>query len=178
MYTIKIHPTSRYLRIRIQPGGEVVVTVPKNVNSSVVEKFLQDKNNWIQKKVKLMEQYPKITKVVLSRKEIAALKIKALTFIEERLTHFNVKYGYKWNAITIRQQKTRWGSCSRKGNLNFNYKIALLPEHLADYIVVHELCHLGEFNHSKSFWNLVSRTIPDYKERRFETRDHVISKFK
>ena len=170
MYTVKINPKSRYLRIRIQPGGEVVVTVPKNVSSSVVEKFLQDKNDWIQKKVKLMEEYPKTTRLTLSRKEIATLKIKALTFIEERLAHFNVKYGYKWNTITVRQQKTRWGSCSKKGNLNFNYKIALLPEHLADYIVVHELCHLGEFNHSDRFWILVSQTIPDYKERRRELK--------
>lgn len=170
MYTVKIHPTSRYLRIRIQPGGEVVVTVPKNASSSLVEKFLQDKNQWIQKKVKLMEKYPKVTKVTLSRKEIIALKLKAFAFAQERLTYFNAKYGYKWNAITVRQQKTRWGSCSRKGNLNFNYKIALLPEHLADYIVVHELCHLGEFNHSDKFWALVSRTIPDYKERRKELK--------
>jgi predicted metal-dependent hydrolase len=170
MYTVKIHPTSRYLRIRIQPGGEVVVTVPKNVNSSVIEKFLQDKNDWIQKKVKLMEQYPKTTKVTLSRKEVAALKIKALSFAQERLAYFNEKYGYKWNTVTIRKQKTRWGSCSRKGNLNFNYKIALLPKRLADYIVVHELCHLGEFNHSDKFWTLVARTIPDYKERRKELK--------
>ncbi len=171
MYTVKINPKSRYLRIRIKPGGEVLVTVPKNVNSSVVAKFLQDKHDWIEKKVKLMEQYSKIPKVTLSRKEITALKTKALTFIEERLLYFNTKYGYEWNTITIRQQKSRWGSCSKKGNLNFNYKIALLPEHLADYIVVHELCHLGEFNHSDRFWTLVARTIPDYREKRKELRE-------
>lgn len=170
MYTVKINPKSRYLRIRIQPGGEVLVAVPKNVSSSVVDKFLRDKQDWIEKKVKLMEQYPKTPKVTLSKKEIAVLKIKALTFAQERLIYFNTKYGYTWNTITVRQQKTRWGSCSRKGNLNFNYKIALLPEHLADYIVVHELCHLEEFNHSPKFWTLVARTIPDYKERRRELR--------
>ena len=171
MYTVKINPKSRYLRIRIQPGGEVLVAVPKNVSSSVVDKFLRDKQDWIEKKVKLMEQYPKTPKVTLSKKEIAVLKIKALTFAQERLIYFNTKYGYTWNTITVRQQKTRWGSCSRKGNLNFNYKIALLPEHLADYIVVHELCHLEEFNHSPKFWTLVARTILNYKERRRELRE-------
>ena len=91
-------------------------------------------------------------------------KKKALEIVNERIIFFNQFYGYKWNNIVIRNQKTRWGSCSKKGNLNFNYKIALLPSEVADYIIVHELCHLKEFNHSKRFWNLVSQTIPEYKE--------------
>jgi len=79
-----------------------------------------------------------------------------------RLEYFNTFYGFKYNRIAIRDQKTRWGSCSKKGNLNFNYKIALIPEKARDYIIVHELCHLGEFNHSRNFWNLVAKTMPDY----------------
>ena len=76
----------------------------------------------------------------------------------------------RFNKINIKNQKTRWGSCSKKGNLNFNYKIALLPQHLADYIIVHELCHLGEFNHSRSFWNLVAKVFPEYLGIRNELR--------
>jgi predicted metal-dependent hydrolase len=83
-----------------------------------------------------------------------------------RLEYFNTFYGFKYNRIAIRDQKTRWGSCSKKGNLNFNYKIALIPEKARDYIIVHELCHLGEFNHSRNFWNLVKKTVPDYLEIR------------
>ncbi len=99
-------------------------------------------------------------------------KNEALIFISKKLEKFNKYYNFKYNRISIRNQRTRWGSCSRKGNLNFSYKILFLPEHLSDYIIVHEICHLKEFNHSKNFWNLVAKTIPDYLEKRRELRKH------
>ena len=110
-------------------------------------------------------------RVVKKRKKVGQgkyLKNKewARALVLERLTYFNESYGYKIGKISIRNQKTRWGSCSQKGNLNFNYKIALIAPELADYIIVHELCHLGEFNHSPKFWALVGRTIPNYLELR------------
>jgi predicted metal-dependent hydrolase len=89
-------------------------------------------------------------------------KSSALQLAENRLSHFNRYYGFSINRVTIKNQRSRWGSCSKKGNLNFNYRIALLPQPLADYVIVHELCHLGEFNHSKKFWQLVAKTIPDH----------------
>ncbi len=97
-------------------------------------------------------------------------KNKALEIVKERIRYFNTFYNYKWGRIVVRNQKTRWGSCSKRGNLNFNYKIALLPQRSSDYIIVHELCHLGEFNHSQKFWDLVAKTIPDYKEIRRDLR--------
>jgi hypothetical protein len=95
-------------------------------------------------------------------------KEKTRILVENRISEFNKFYNYKINRIAIRNQRTRWGSCSKHGNLNFNYKLALIPEKLADYVIVHEICHLGEFNHSKNFWDLVEKTIPDYKTRREE----------
>ncbi|MCX6753624.1 MAG: M48 family metallopeptidase [Candidatus Nomurabacteria bacterium] len=97
-------------------------------------------------------------------------KNQAATLVKERLEYFNTFYNYKWRNVVIRNQKTRWGSCSKKGNLNFNYKIALLSPEAADYIIVHELCHLKEFNHSERFWDLVARAIPDYKAIRSSLR--------
>jgi predicted metal-dependent hydrolase len=93
-------------------------------------------------------------------------KLRALYLVENRIAYFNKIYNAPINKITIRNQKSRWGSCSTKGNLNFNYKIIYLPPELADYIIVHELCHLKEFNHSKKFWDLVAHTIPHHLELR------------
>lgn len=105
-----------------------------------------------------------------SKSEYLKYKDQALILVKNKLEHFNKFYNFKYNKVTIRNQSTRWGSCSRRGNINFNYKLALLPESLTDYVVVHELCHIGEFNHSKDFWDLVAKTVPDYKERRQELR--------
>jgi predicted metal-dependent hydrolase len=90
--------------------------------------------------------------------------------IHERISYWNRQYNFEYRRIAIRNQRTCWGSCSLKQNLNFNYKIVFLPQHLMDYIIVHELCHLAELNHSKSFWSHVSKAIPDYREKRKHLR--------
>lgn len=94
----------------------------------------------------------------------------ARVLVAERLRHFNQVYGYEIGRISIRKQKTRWGSCSRQGNLSFNYRLVHLPEHQRDYVIVHELCHIGQFNHSRAFWELVARTVPDWKAQRAALR--------
>ena len=86
--------------------------------------------------------------------------------IPERTAYFATLLHVTYGRITIRNQKTRWGSCSSKGNLNFNCLLMLTPDEIIDYIIVHELCHRIHMNHSKEFWAEVERVIPDYKERR------------
>jgi len=109
-----------------------------------------------------------------SRIEFLTNKELARSLVIGRINHFNQTYGFMVKRISIRNQRSRWGSCSRKGNLNFNYRVALLPPTVSDYIIVHELCHLGEFNHSKKFWGLVAKTVPNYKQLKKELRGRVI----
>jgi len=167
-YTLKINKRSKSLRISIHPGGRVLVSVPCFVPEFFVNKFIFNKSDWI---IEKMEELSKIKPIKLKskkeqREDYLKYKDDALRIAEERLRYFNKFYNLKWGKITIRNQKTRWGSCSKKGNLNFNYKIALLDKEQSDYIIVHELCHLREFNHSQKFWDLVSIAVPRYKEIR------------
>jgi len=90
-------------------------------------------------------------------------KEKARIIITQRVVELNAKYNFTYKKIAIKNQKTRWGSCSRSGNLNFNYKIAYLTPEILDYVIIHELCHLKEFNHSKHFWSLVGLHCPNYR---------------
>ncbi len=95
-----------------------------------------------------------------THKEAARARIHA------RLAHWSAHYALTHGRVAIRDQRTRWGSCSTKRNLNFNYKLVFLPDALVDYVIVHELCHLIEFNHSAAFWDHVARALPDYRERK------------
>ena len=93
----------------------------------------------------------------------SALSARALERIRERVSFYAPRVGRIPGRITIREQKTRWGSCSSRGNLNFNWKLIMAPPQVLDYVVIHELCHLHEFNHSPRFWSLVERQMPDYE---------------
>ena len=110
-----------------------------------------------------------------SRKLYQANKEVARRLVHERVRHFMGHYaprhGIKVGKIAIRNQRSRWGSCSKKGNLNFNYKLVFLPPPVRDYVIVHEICHIKEFNHAQAFWTLVGEMIPNYKDLRRQLRD-------
>lgn len=96
----------------------------------------------------------------------------ARTKFEQRCAYYRALTGGRYTSITIRDQKTRWGSCSSRGTLSFNYRLIFAPSAVLDYVVVHELCHLTHMNHSKEFWNMVGSVMPDYKVYRRWLRDH------
>jgi len=165
-YTLKVSRRARRMRLAVYCDGNFVVTAPHSVSENIIEQFIIRKSQWI---IDKLEYFKSISGQVFAKsteKDFVEYKDRALVLAQKRVEYFNQAYGFKFNKINIKNQKTRWGSCSRKGNLNFNYKIALLPERLADYIIVHELCHLKEFNHSQKFWNLVAKAMPNYLDIR------------
>ncbi len=107
-----------------------------------------------------------------NRRHYLAHKEAARAIVHARVDHFSKHYQLPVGKITIRNQRSRWGSCSKKGNLNFNYKLAFLPDELRDYVIIHEICHIKEFNHGRGFWELVSQAAPEYRQLRKRLR-HV-----
>ena len=174
-YIIKKNRRSKNLRIIVHADGRVVVTAPMRAPLYFVKKFVESRKEWIEERVdnflkKNIEEENKNEKLGLPKKMTKAEQIKdykkykesAREFVEKRIVELNKFYNFEYGKIAIRNQSTRWGSCSRKKNLNFNYKIVKLPIRMADYIIVHELCHLAHFDHSKNFWNLVAQVIPEH----------------
>jgi predicted metal-dependent hydrolase len=173
-YALRQSKRARRLRLAVYCDGRVVVTTPFDFSENAVQRFLQGKINWLISKIDYFKKFKYINIGRHSRQDYLTYKEKALSFVQESVAYFSQTYGFEYKKINIKRQKTRWGSCSKKGNLNFNYKIIFLPENIRDYIVVHELCHLKELNHSKKFWDLVAKIIPDYREIRKELKKNIL----
>ncbi len=169
-YTLRRKPRVRYVRLTIEHDGSLVVTAPITYPIFLIKKFIASRFKWLLQAVEKVKANPTIFSFRHSDKQIRAYKRQARKLVEERLAYFNQYYNFDFNRIAIRNQSSRWGSCSSYKNLNFNYRLCLLPSELADYIIVHELCHLSEMNHSVKFWDLVAWTIPDHKIRRKELK--------
>ena len=166
-YTVKKHRQAKRLKLAIYCDGSCVVTAPWWVSMEKVDKFVRQNAEWVIEKMRKMKRIGRQSVFATSnREEYLRLRETARELAKKRLEKFNEYYGFKYSRVAIRDTKTRWASCSSKGNLNFSYKILFLPLRYADYIIVHELCHLKEFNHGKRFWSLVAETIPEHEKIR------------
>lgn len=150
------------IAIQIKTDGQVIVRCPRRMRMEDAKAFVESKTDWINKHLaKLTSQET----ARFTEKEIADLREQARTLVTQRAEYYASLIGVTYNHIAIRARHTRWGSCSGKGNLNFNCLLALVPPEVLDYVVVHELCHRKELNHSDCFWAEVERILPDYRKR-------------
>ena len=156
-----IRSDRKTISIQIQPDGTVVVRCPRRMKAADIRTFVTSKSEWITKHLSQRRTAPAS---ILSEQEIEILREKTRQLVVDRAAYYAPIIRVRYNRIAIRTQHTRWGSCSSKGNLNFNCLLALVPDDVLDYVVVHELCHLKQMNHSDAFWAEVRKTLPDYRK--------------
>ena len=164
-----IRSSRRTLSLQVKNDGQVIVRAPKHVTLQEIAAFVRKNSAWLHKHLEKVRKEKELNAASpvqpLTMEDIQKLADEALRVIPDRVAHFAPLVGVTYGRITVRNQRTRWGSCSSKGNLNFNCLLMLAPPGILDYVVVHELCHRKEMNHSPKFWAEVAKVMPDYKER-------------
>lgn len=157
------------IAIEITRDLRMLIRAPFGVSYCHIQRFVEEKSSWIEKHMALMKRKAEIveqqkeTATKLTAEEIYQLMDRAFAVIPKRVAYYAPIIGIHFSKITMRHHLSRWGSCSNKGNLSFNCLVMLTPPDVIDYVVVHELCHLKELNHSTRFWSEVSRILPNYK---------------
>lgn len=165
-YNVEVRRSKRKsATIKITADMQIVVFVPLYVSDNEIEKMVISKSKWIDEHMlkvqSTIDERSKLEKITFE--QIKELADQAVEYIPKRVKYYAEKENFVYNKITIKNLVSRWGSCSTKGNLNFNCLLMLTPDYVIDYIVVHELCHLREMNHSEKFWAEVEKIMPDYQ---------------
>lgn len=164
-----IRSARRTLAIEITRDGSVIVRAPRRAKADDINLFVKEKSEWIERHVSAIKSRPEAQRV-FSAAEIKTLKNRVRPIISERVKYFSDVLGVSYGTISVRAQKTLWGSCNKYGDLSFNCLLCLLPPCVLDYVVVHELCHRKQMNHSAAFWREVEKVLPDYKSRRAQLK--------
>lgn len=165
-YNVEVRRSKRKsAAIKITADMQIVVFVPLYVSDNEIEKMVISKSKWIDEHMlkvqSTIDERSKLEKITFE--QVKELADQAVEYIPKRVKYYAEKENFVYNKITIKNLVSRWGSCSTKGNLNFNCLLMLTPDYVIDYIVVHELCHLREMNHSEKFWTEVEKIMPDYQ---------------
>ena len=162
--------------LELKRDGTLLLRSPRRTDDAFLLSFLKSRETWLRNHLRKQEALRRANETMpteqLTPDEIRALAEDALRDLPPRVARFAPIVGVSYGRITIRNQRTRWGSCSSAGNLNFNCLLMLTPPEVRDYVVIHELCHRLEMNHSPRFWAEVARVCPDYKIRLRWLKEH------
>lgn len=171
-----IRSKRKTLGLEVKYDGTVNARVPMRAPREIIERFIREHEAWIIRKRQEWSLAGNNRDDMLGLPPIETKegKAKIRQYIERQVEYYAKIMGITYGRISMRNQKTRWGSCSSNGNLNFNNRLLFVPKELVDYVVVHELAHRKEMNHSNAFWNVVEKYMPDYKERRKKLREYHI----
>ena len=144
---------------------QVIVKAPIGTDLKTIEKILIKHSRWIEKGIDSQQKKAELERQ-LTAEEVKVLKKEAKIYFADKVEYFANIMGLKYSRITITSAKKRFGSCSEKGNISFAYRLMLYPEAAREYVIVHELAHLKEMNHSKKFYEIIALVLPDYKNRK------------
>lgn len=168
-----VRSSRKTLAIYVRRDGRVEVRAPLRTSKSYIDGFVLKKLDWIEHTRARLAAGQNEKKVIrLTAQEADRYKKQAKLYLQQKCMHFSELMGLRPDTVKVNSAKTRWGSCNRKGGINFTYRLLFVPEELIDYVVVHELAHLKEMNHSSRFWSVVEQTMPDYRLRRKRLRDY------
>jgi predicted metal-dependent hydrolase len=170
VYTVRRSRRARRPGVTVHCDGRVVVTLPETAPSAVADVVFRRYFRWIIRQLEKFRRFQDHVFLPRGRREYLARKEDARDLANSLLRRMNVAGRWRYGRVSIKDLRRNWGSCSRLGNLNFNYRLVHLPIRLAEYVVAHELCHLDVFNHSLGFWSLLGTVVPDWRERRRELR--------
>lgn len=161
-----IKSSRKTIAVEVRQDGSVLVRAPRNCPQSRIDTFLKEKQAWVLAKVEEQKEKEADSMKIqpLSEAEQRLYRDKARDIFEQKVSYYAQMMGVSYGRIAIRDQKTRWGSCSGEGNLNFNWRLIFAPAGVLDYVVVHELAHRKEMNHSPRFWRVVEDTMPEYRK--------------
>ena len=159
----------RTIAVQILDDGSIVVRCPRYMEDARIKAFVESKRKWIEKHLASCERE---ALPAFSASDIDQMTGLAKTVIPPRVESLACQMGLRYQKITIRHQHSRWGSCSSKGNLSFNCLLTQVPDSVLEYVVVHELCHLKQMNHSRAFWTEVGRILPEYKQAKQWLKEH------
>lgn len=169
-----IRSQRKTLSIQIDSDGQIIARAPMRMPQADIERFVQEKSSWIEKHLQKRQTEQAVLQEEgrFTKEEIEKLANLAMAVIPQKVAYYARLMNVTYRRITIRNQKTRWGSCTREGNLNFNCLLMMAPPEVLDYVVVHELCHRLEMNHSARFWAQVEKVMPNYKKHRKWLKEH------
>lgn len=163
-----IRSRRKTLSLEVRADGRPLMRAPLRCSERELRSFAEKNRAWIERKLREAEERRRSAPPVvpLSEEELRALQKRGRQVFAERTAYFAPLVGVDYDRISVRRQRSKWGSCSSAGNLNFNCLLLLAPPEVLDYVVVHELCHRLEMNHSPRFWARVRRVLPDYEAAR------------
>ncbi|HEY2904992.1 MAG TPA: M48 family metallopeptidase [Vicinamibacterales bacterium] len=168
------HPRARRYIVSVRPDGAVRVTVPRRGSRREAEAFATSQREWIARQLRRLEERRAAPVApALSAAELRAARARARRELPPRLLKLAASHGLSVSRVSIRNQRARWGSCSRAGHICLNWRLIQMPAWIRDYVMLHELMHLERMDHSRKFWRLVAAVCPDYLQARKWLRDHA-----